>query len=148
MNACSVIYISSKIIYNFSILYNQYFLDDTFHRDHRILTRNVLIITRFAIRELICHSFSFHRRNETKRNGESSETRKGEDKREGKKRDDIAYCTVSPPHNRVSRPTRVNRAPDFTIPYTNEFILLLRTSCFRLTAIVHQPLYYRAPVFF
>lgn len=38
-----------------------------------------------------------------KRNGGWSETRKGEDKREGKKRNDIAYCTVSPPHDRVSR---------------------------------------------
>lgn len=47
------------------------------------------------------------------------------------------------PTQACANPTRgVNRAPDFTIPYTNEFILLLRTSCFRLAAIMHQPLYY------
>lgn len=146
MNACSVIYISSKIIYNFSILYNQYFLDDTFHRDHRILTRNVLIITRFAIRELICHSFSFHRRNETKRNETASRVKREKEKISARGKSGTILHIVQ-----FHLPTTVSlapRAPDFTIPYTNEFILLLRTSCFRLTAIVHQPLYYRAPVFF
>lgn len=43
-------------------------------------------------------NLSFHRRNETRR---WSETGRGEDKREGKKRNDIAYCTVSPPPHTV-----------------------------------------------
>lgn len=72
--------------------------------DISILAENVKINhyeTRYKWR-LICHSFSM-KRNGTERN-ESSETRKGEDKREGKKRNDIAYRTVSPPHTSVCQP--------------------------------------------